>query len=174
MLTKIFNFIKKYYNFYNIWTIKTAQLPMQYLTWNKITKLKLQYKIIGENFADLENVTYNLAMFFQNSIVKSMRNISHTYFYHYTWPVFIKKSRDTIRNFKKIHVNLPKSYLSLQHNFKKNTLWNIKSISHCNDESVEPTSFTEAIFDIISTFGTIQPLSEPTFLFQYMSSVGHP
>ncbi len=32
-----------------------------------------------------------------------------------------------------------------------------KSINHCNDESVEPTSSTEAIFDIIGTFGTVQP-----------------
>ncbi len=34
---------------------------------------------------------------------------------------------------------------------------NIKRISHCNDESVEPTGFAEAIFDIITTFGTVQP-----------------
>ncbi len=58
---------------------------------------------------------------------------------------------------KKIQVNVQKSHLSLQYNFKKNTLWNIKSISHCNDESVEPTTSTEAIFDIIGTLGTIQP-----------------
>ncbi len=31
----------------------------------------------------------------------------------------------------------------------------LQSISHYNDESVEPTSSTEAIFDIIGTFGTI-------------------
>ncbi len=30
-------------------------------------------------------------------------------------------------------------------------------MNHRNDESVEPTIFTEAIFDIIGTFGTIQP-----------------
>ncbi len=57
---------------------------------------------------------------------------------------------------KKIFVNVPNSHLSLQHNFKQNTLWNIKKINNCNDESVEPTSSTEAIFYIIGTFGTIQ------------------
>ncbi len=41
-------------------------------------------------------------------------------------------------------------------NYKKNTLWNITSISHCNDESVEPTGSTEAIFDIIGMSSTVQ------------------
>ncbi len=50
----------------------------------------------------------------------------------------------------------------------KNALWNMKSASHCNYESVEPTKTTETIFDIISTFGTIQPWSEPTFLFSFL------
>ncbi len=61
------------------------------------------------------------------------------------------------QKFKKIHVNAPKSHLSLQYNFKKDTLWNIKRISHSNDESVEPTSSTEVIFYITGTFGTVQP-----------------
>ncbi len=55
----------------------------------------------------------------------------------------------------KNNVNVPKSHLCLQYNFKKNTLRYIKSISHCNDESVEHISSTEAIFDIIGTFGTV-------------------
>ncbi len=38
-----------------------------------------------------------------------------------------------------------------------NTLWNIKKISNFNDESVEPASSTEKIFDIIGIFGTVQP-----------------
>ncbi len=63
----------------------------------------------------------------------------------------------------KIHVNVPKFHISIQYNLKKNTLWNIKRINHYNDESVE--RFIEAIFDIIGTFGIIQPSSEPTFLF---------
>ncbi len=49
-----------------------------------------------------------------------------------------------------MHVNVPKSHLFLQYNFKKNTLWNIKSIDQCNDESLEPSNSTEAFFDIIS------------------------
>ncbi len=57
----------------------------------------------------------------------------------------------------KIHVNVPKFHLFSQYNFKKNTLWNIKSKSHCNDESVEPTSSNEAIFNVIGTFETVQP-----------------
>ncbi len=36
-------------------------------------------------------------------------------------------------------------------------LCNINSISHCNDESVELTSSTKAIFNITGTFGTVQP-----------------
>ncbi len=51
----------------------------------------------------------------------------------------------------------PKSPVSLQYNFKKNTLRNIQSISHYNDESVKLTSSTEAIFNIIATLSTIQP-----------------
>ncbi len=76
------------------------------------------------------------------------------------------------QKFKKILVNVPKSHLPLYYNSKKNTLWNIKRISLCNDGIVEPPCSIEAIFDIIGTFGTIQPWSEPTILFQYMSSVG--
>ncbi len=69
---------------------------------------------------------------------------------------------------------MPKSHLFLQYNFQKNILWNIKSISQCNDESLKPTSSTEAFYDIIGTLGTVQPCSEPTFPFQYMSNVGLP
>ncbi len=37
------------------------------------------------------------------------------------------------QKFKRISVNVPKSHLSLQYNFKKNTFWNIKSVNYCND-----------------------------------------
>ncbi len=74
----------------------------------------------------------------------------------------------------KTHVNVQKSHSSLQFNLKKNTLRNVKSISHCNDESVEPASSTEAIFDITGNFGTVQSWSKPIFPFQYMSSIAHP
>ncbi len=40
---------------------------------------------------------------------------------------------------------------------KKNILWNIKRISCCNDESVEPRSSIKAIFDIIGTSDTVHP-----------------
>ncbi len=39
----------------------------------------------------------------------------------------------------------------------KRTHYEILRVSHCYVESVGPTSSTEAIFDIIDTFGTIQP-----------------
>ncbi len=57
----------------------------------------------------------------------------------------------TIRNLKKIHVNVLKSHLSSRYNFKKNTLWKIKSISHCNDESLEATTSTKAFFVTVGT-----------------------
>ncbi len=61
---------------------------------------------------------------------------------------------------EKLHVNVPKSHLSLQYNFKRNTLRNIKRISHCNDESIEPTSSTESIFDIIGTLEEFHSIFE--------------
>ncbi len=63
----------------------------------------------------------------------------------------------TIRNFKKIQVNVIKSHLSLQYNFKKNTLWKIKSISHSNDEFWSPLTLLKHFFVTVRTFGTIQP-----------------
>ncbi len=56
------------------------------------------------------------------------------------------------------------------YNFKKNILWNIKTISQCNDESLEPTTTSESFFNIIGTSRTVQLKSEPTFPFQYMSN----
>ncbi len=114
---------------------------------------------------------------FFNSIVKSIKSISHiqTFLFSSLYLIsFHQGIQRYHRKFKKIYVNVPKSHLSLQYNFKKNTLWNIKKISHSNDEFVEPTSYTEAIFDIIGTLGTVQPWNELTFLFQYMSSVWQP
>ncbi len=37
-----------------------------------------------------------------------------------------------------MRVSTPKSHIFLQYNFKKNTLWKIKSISRHSNESVEP------------------------------------
>ncbi len=114
---------------------------------------------------------------FHISAVKNIRSISHiqTFLFSSIYLVsFHQGIQGYHQKFKKIHVNVPKSHLSLQYNFKKNTLRNIKRISHCNDKSVKPTSFTEAIFVIISTFSTVLRYSESTFLFSCMSSVGHP
>ncbi len=110
------------------------------------------------------------------SIVKSVRSISQiqTFFHCRYLTNFLQGIQLYHQKFKKMHVNVLKSHLSLQYNFKKNTLWNIKNISQCNDESLEPTSSTESFFDRIGTCGTVQPKSEPTFPFQYMSNVGRP
>ncbi len=116
---------------------------------NHISQLNPFFKIRLE--VSQQWTTYPL-IYFQanNSFVKSM-SLSHTQTFLLSSLYLTSFQREIqwyYQKFKKIHVNVPQSHLSLQCNFKRNTLWNNESISHCNDESVEPTSSNEAIFNI--------------------------
>ncbi len=59
---------------------------------------------------------------FDTIVLRSISHIQTFCFLHCTWSVFIMESSGTTRNLKIIRVNVPKSHLSLQYNFKKNTI----------------------------------------------------
>ncbi len=54
-----------------------------------------------------------------------------------------------------MRINVPK-FTYLYGVTSKRTHYEKLRLSHYNDESAEPTSSTDAIFDIIGNFGTVQ------------------